>query len=119
MFNKDKNIDSLKELFEETRNYVLLQKDYVKLDIIEKMTKVLSMLFLILISILLGIIALFYLSFTIAYILRPYVGGLSVSFAIITLVIICIIIFAFIFRKALIIHPITNLLANILFNDKE
>ena len=63
-------------------------------------------------------IALFYLSFTLAYVLEPYVGGLTNSYAIITGGILLIGILIYAFRQKLIIQPLTNFLANLLLNDK-
>ena len=61
---------------------------------------------------------LFYLSFTLAYVLEPYVGGLTNSYAIITGGILLIGILIYAFRQKLIIQPLTNFLANLLLNDK-
>lgn len=118
MFATDKTIDSLQALFSEVKHYVDLQKDYVKLDITHKLTILLSTLILILVLVILGMIALLYLSFTLAYVLETYVGGLTNSYAIITggILILGFIIYAF--RKKLIIQPLTNFLANLLLNDK-
>ena len=118
MFANDKTIDNLQALFTEVKRYVDLQKDYVKLDITHKLTILISTLILILGLMVLGMIALLYLSFTLAYILEPYVGGLTNSYAIITggILILGFIIYAF--RKKLIIQPLTNFLANLLLNDK-
>lgn len=118
MFGNDKCIDSMQDLFFEVRKYLELQKDYIKLDLVEKLTIILSTLILILILIILGMIALFYLSFTFAYIIAPYVGGLTGSYAIITGIIVLIIALIYIFRKNLIIRPMTNFLAKVLLNDK-
>ena len=117
MFSTDKTIDNLQALFLEVKKYVDLQKDYVKLDITHKLTVLLSTLILILVLVVLGMIALLYLSFTLAYVLEAYVGGLTNSYAIITggILILGIIIYAF--RKKLIIQPLTNFLANLLLND--
>lgn len=118
MFTTDKTIDNLQALFTEVKHYVDLQKDYVKLDITHKLTVLLSTLILILILVVLGMIALFYLSFTMAYILEPHVGGLMNSYAIITLGILCLGVIIYWLRKQLIIQPLTNFLANLLLNDK-
>ncbi len=118
MFVNDKTIDNLQALLAEVKNYVDLQKDYVKLDITHKLTILISTLILILVLVALGIIALFYLSFTLAYILEPYVGGLTNSYAIITGGILFIGLFVYILRQRLIIQPLTNFLANLLLNDK-
>ena len=118
MFATDKTIDSLQALFTEVKHYVDLQKDYVKLDITHKLTILLSTLILILVLVILGMIALLYLSFTLAYVLEPYVGGLTNSYAIITGGILILGFITYIFRKKLIIQPLTNFLANLLLNDK-
>ena len=118
MFATDKTIDSLQALFTEVKHYVDLQKDYVKLDITHKLTILLSALILILVLVILGMIALLYLSFTLAYVLEPYVGGLTNSYAIITGGILILGFIIYIFRKKLIIQPLTNFLANLLLNDK-
>ena len=118
MFATDRTIDSLQTLFTEVKHYVDLQKDYVKLDITHKLTILLSTLILIFILVVLGMIALFYLSFTLAYVLEPYVGGLTNSYAIITGSILLIGILIYAFRQKLIIQPLTNFLANLLLNDK-
>ena len=118
MFATDKTIDSLQALFTEVKHYVDLQKDYVKLDITHKLTVLLSTLILILILVVLGMIALFYLSFTLAYILEPHVGGLVNSYAIITAGILLIGVVLYWLRKRLIIQPLTNFLANLFLNDK-
>ena len=118
MFSTDKTIDSLQALFTEVKHYVDLQKDYIKLDITHKLTVLLSTLILILVLVILGMIALLYLSFTLAYVLRPYAGGLTNSYAIITGGILLLGILVYVFRQRLIIQPLINFLANLLLNDK-
>ena len=118
MFSTDKTIDNLQTLFTEVKHYVDLQKDYVKLDITHKLTILLSTLILILVLVVLGMIALFYLSFTLAYVLEPLVGGLTTSYAIITGGILLLGARIYGCRQRLIIQPLTNFLANLLLNDK-
>lgn len=117
MFANDKNIDNLQQLFVELKKYAELQKDYVKLHLVEKLTILISSLILVFVLVILGIIALFYLSFTLAYVLAPHVGGLMVSYGIITGCIILLIILIILFRKRLIMQPMVNFLANLLLND--
>ena len=118
MFANEKTIDNLQSLFMEVKKYIDLQKDYVKLDITHKLTILLSTLILILVLIVLGMIALLYLSFTLVYILEPHVGGLTISYAIITGGILLMGILIYGLRKRLIIQPLTNFLVNLLLNDK-
>ena len=118
MFDTDKTIDSLQALYAEAKHYVNLQKDYVKLDITHKLTVLLATLILIFVLVVLGMIALLYLSFTLAYVLEPHVGGLTASYAIITGGILVMAALVYGFRKRLIIQPMTNFLANLLLNDQ-
>lgn len=118
MFINDKTIDNLQVLFSEAKHYIDLQKDYVKLDITYKLAVLLSTLILIFILTVLGMIALFYLSFTLAYILEHHVGGLMNSYAIITGTILLLGILIYGFRQRLIIQPLTNFLANLILNDQ-
>ena len=118
MFANDKNIDNLQQLFVELKKICrAAKKDYVKLHLVEKLTILVSSLILVLVLVILGIIALFYLSFTLAYVLAPHVGGLMVSYGIITGCIILLIILIIFFRKRLIMQPMVNFLANLLLND--
>lgn len=118
MFTNNETIDNLQTLFTEVRHYVDLQKDYIKLDITHKLIVLLSTLILILILVVLGMIALFYLSFTLAYVLEPLVGGLTTSYAIITGGILLIGLIIYWCRQRIIIQPLTNFLANLFLNDK-
>lgn len=118
MFVNDKTIDNLQSLVTEIKKYVDLQKDYVKLDITHKLTVLLSTLILILVLVVIGMIALLYLSFTLAYVLEPHVGGLMNSYAIITGVILLIGALIYLFRQRLIVQPLTTFLANLFINDK-
>ena len=113
MFGTDKNIENLQQLLVEVKKYVELQRDYIKLDIVEKLTVLLSTLILVLIMLILGMIALFYLSFTLAYILEPHVGGLTQSYAIISACIIFLIIVVTINRKRFIERPLVRFLVNL------
>ena len=92
MFANDKNIDNLQQLLAELKKYTELQKDYVKLHLVEKLT-------------------------ILAYVLAPHVGGLMASYGIITGCIILLILLIVLFRKRLIVQPMVNFLANLLLND--
>ena len=83
MFTDDKSIENIQQLFAEFKKFLVLQKEYTKLELTEKLTILLSTLIMILVLTILGMVALFYLLFALAYILEPLVGGLMVSFGII------------------------------------
>ena len=80
MFANDKSIDNLTELFKEVKKYLKLQGEYVKLDLVEKLTTLLSTLTLIFVLIILGTMAAFYLSFMLVYVLASATGSLVAGY---------------------------------------
>ena len=119
MFADDKSIDTLQQLFVEFRKYLKLQKEYTKLEVTEKLSVLLSTLILLLVVGVLAMVALFYLSFALAYILGPLVGGLMVSFSIIAGFHILLIVLIIILRKRLIINPMVKFIAGLFFDNNK
>ena len=114
MFADDKSIENMQQLFIEFKKYLELQKEYTKLEVTEKLSKLLSTLLLVVI---LGVVVLFHLSFTLVYILAPLVGGLMMSFALITCFHILLIVLLVLFRKKLIIDPTVKLIAELFLDN--
>ncbi len=119
MFTDDKSIENIQQLFAEFKKFLVLQKEYTKLELTEKLTILLSTLIMILVLTIFGMVALFYLLFALAYILEPLVGGLMVSFGIIAGINIILIAIIYFFRRQLIISPMVNFLANLFLNDPD
>lgn len=119
MFANDKSIENFQQLLLEVKKYIELQKEYTKLELTEKLTVLLSTLTTVLILIILGMVALFYLLLGFAYILEPLVGGLKISFIIIAGICVLLIVAVMVFRKKLIISPMVNFLARLFLNDSE
>lgn len=117
MFTDDKSIENIQQLFAEFKKYLVLQKEYTKLELTEKLTILLSTLIMILVLTILGMAALFYLLFALAYVLEPRVGGLMVSFSIIAGINILLIAIIYLFRRQLIISPMVNFLAKLFLNN--
>ena len=106
MFADDKSIENMQQLFIEFKKYLELQKEYTKLEVTEKLSKLLSTLLLVLL-----------VSFTLVYILAPLVGGLMMSFALITCFHILLIVLLVLFRKKLIIDPTVKLIAELFLDN--
>ena len=117
MFADDKSIENMQQLFMEFKKYLELQKEYTKLEVTEKLYKLLSTLLLVLLVVILGVVVLFHLSFTLVYILAPLVGGLMMSFALITCFHILLIVLLVLFRKKLIIDPTVKLIAELFLDN--
>lgn len=118
MFANDKSIDNLEALFKEVKKYINLQGQYLKLELVEKLTILLSTLILVFVLGMLGIMALFYFSFMLVYALNSFTNSLIASYAIIGggLLIIAFIIYKM--RQTLIFQPMVNFLAK-LFLDED
>ncbi len=118
MFVDDKSVHNLRQLFVELKKYLELQKEYTRLEITEKLTILLSTLIVVLLVICMGMVALFYLSFTLVYLLAPLVGGSVMSFFLIACFNVLLIVLVLVFRKPLIVNPMTRFLAG-LFLDRN
>lgn len=119
MFTNDKSVENIQQLFIEFKKYLELQKEYTKLEITEKLSILLSTLILLLLVIILGMVALFYFSFTFAYLLAPVVGGLITSFGLITGFHILLIVLVIAFRKEIIINPMVKFIAGLFLNKNK
>lgn len=110
---------NFQQLYEEIKKYVVLQGEYVKVEIVEKMTILLSTLLIIGLIVVLAIAVLFYLCFALAYAIAPVVGSLSVSFVIISLLYVLLIFVLLTFRNKLIINPLVSFLSNLFLKDEN
>ena len=119
MFANDKSIDNLQDLFTEFRNYLELQGQYLRLEAIEKLTILLSTLILIFILVTVGVMALFYFSFMLVYVLATAVGSLIAGYAIVGILLIAIALLIYRFRVPLIFQPMVNFLARLFLDDTK
>lgn len=117
MFANDKSIDNLSSLFKEIKKYLVLQGEYVKLDLVEKLTILLSTLTLIFVLIILGTMAAFYFSFMLVYVLASATGSLIASYAIIGGILILIAFIIYRLRSQLIFRPMVNFLARLFLDE--
>lgn len=115
----DKYVRLLETLFHEGKEYFELKKEFLTLTFIEKASVFISTLVIGFILIILGMIALFYLSFMAAHLIEPYVGGEWESFGIITVFILLLMLLFYRKRKALVIRPLTRFLYLLLKDVKK
>lgn len=74
MLSSDQNIESIAQLVRMLRRHALLEGEYVKFDITERIGKLLSGLTLAVVSFVLGIAILFFLTFSAVHHIEPLVG---------------------------------------------
>lgn len=117
MFSQDKSIDNLESLVKEMKKYIELQGEYLKFDLVEKLTILLGTLILILLITVLSMMAVFYFSFMLVYALEPIIGSLTGSYAMIGGIILLLAFLIYIYRKKLIFQPMVNFLSHLFLDN--
>ena len=119
MFANDKSIENLEQLYKEIKRQIVLQGEYIKLDLVEKLTILLSTLILIFVLLILGIMALFYFSSMLVYTIGDQVGGTAGGYAIMGGAICIIALIVYRFRQKIIFNPMVNFLAQLFLDDEN
>lgn len=117
MFSQDKSIDNLESLVKEMKKYIELQGEYLRFDLVEKLTILLGTLILILLITVLSMMAVFYFSFMLVYALEPITGSLTGSYAMIGGIILLLAFLIYIYRKKLIFQPMVNFLSHLFLDN--
>jgi len=116
MISSDKNVESIGQLITELKDYYLLQKEFVQLDVIDKVVRVSTALIMTIVVFILALLVLFYLSFATVHWLEPLVGT-AWAFAIIAGFFLILLLLAFLLRKPLIERPLVRFLSETLMNS--
>ena len=74
MFSNDKNVETIGQLVETIKHYIGLQKEYLKLDVVDKVVRLLTAFTITLVLVGLLTIVLIYLSFAAAFALGNWLG---------------------------------------------
>ena len=116
---RENSVNNIKELFSEIRKYLVLQKEYGKVEMTEKLSAIMSAMVMGGVVLILSAIALFYLSLGAAYMLAEQVGGMGWSLLIMAGALLLILLIVYLNRKRWIYNPIINFLANLFLNDSK
>ena len=116
MISSDKNIETIAQLIESAKHYVGVQSEYVKLDVIEKVGKLVTLATVSLIVLLLVMMMLIYLSFALAYCLSSYLGTPG-AFALVAGIYLLLLILFVLKRHQWIEKPLVRFLADLLLNS--
>lgn len=112
---KDKLTDELKDIYAEGKNWLELEVKYAKLTVAEKFTTLLSALVIGAICLLLGIVALIFLSFALVRVFESLMPG-WLSFICVAGIMIIIMILLFIFKKHILVDPIARFISRLFFD---
>ena len=115
MLSSDKNVESIVELVEALKEHVGLQKEYLELNVIEKVVKLVTALTVAIVFVILGVAVLFYLSFALVYWMAP-LTGLAMAFFLVALFFVTLLVLLCVFRKKWIEQPLVRFWANTLLN---
>ena len=115
MLSSDKNVESIGQLVEALKAYVGLQKEYLELNAIEKVVRLVTALTVAIVFVILGFAVLFFLTFALVYWLAP-ITGLALAFLLVALLFVGLLALVCMFRKKWIEQPLVRFLANTLLN---
>ena len=115
MLSSDKNVETIAQLVETLKNYIGLQKEYVKLDVIDKVVRLVTAIAIAITFIILGIAVLLFLSFAIVHWLEP-LTGLALAYFLVAAMYLVVLVMVIAFRKSWIERPLVRFMANTLLN---
>ena len=116
MLSSDKNVETIAQLVEIIKHYLGLQKEYLKLDVIDKIVRLLTFAALVIVFVLILVAIMMYLSFALAFWLASYTET-ALAFLVVGGIHLLLIIVIFIFRKKWIEKPLVRFLANLLLGN--
>ena len=117
LLNDGRTQENLHHLGKELKDYAQLQVDYVKLDLVEKLTRLLSFIAYTLALFLLCLVALFFAAFALAHYLAPIVGGLMMGYSLIAVGVFLLVGLVVVGRTRLIVRPLIHYLAGLFWNE--
>ncbi len=117
MLSSDKNVETIGQLAEIVRHYLGLQTEYLKLDVVDKLVRLLTFMALAIVFFLILMGVAMFCSFALAFWLASYTGT-AIAFLVVGVLHLLLILLLFCYRKAWIERPLVHFFANLLLNDK-
>lgn len=111
-------MNRLQSLWSEAKNYLELQKEYLKLDTAEKLSVLLSAVATAVLCLMFAMAALLFLVIAFALWLAKFVGG-AWSFTIMGGAMLLFIVIVLVGRKRWIVQPLTRFVAGLFVNEGE
>lgn len=106
-------------LWKDLKKYVDLNVDYLKVASTEKLTIILSSMAVIAVIMILGGIALFYISFSCVYLIKEWVGSEALAYLIVGAAMIVLLYVVYLMRVRLIVNPIARFLSKLFLNPNR
>ena len=115
MLSNDKNVETFAQLIETLKHYLGLQAEYVKLDVIDKVVRLITAAALTIVFCFLLVIIVLFASFAFAFWLEKYIG-MGWSFILVAVLHLLAFFMVIHFRKSWIEKPIVHFLAELLLS---
>ena len=115
MLSSDKNIETLAQLIGQLKDYAGLQTEYVKLDVIQKVVRLLTAAALAVVLFLIGIAVMLFVALGLASWLSGIMGW-TPAFFVVAGVHLLLLLLVVTFRRAWIERPLVSFLANLLMD---
>ena len=115
MLSSDKNVETIAQLIEVLKHYLGLQTEYVKLDVIDKVVRLLTAATLAVLFFLIIVAVVMYFSFAAAFWLSAYTG-MTKAFLIVGAFHLLLFFLLIVFHKTWIEKPLVRFLANLLLS---
>lgn len=111
--------NNYKKLIEDSKKYLGLRYDLLRLELLEKLTKIIALIVMIIVFAVLVMGALVYFSFAFVAWMRPFFGSAVVPLCIIGGIFVVLMGLIYAFRSQLLINPLISHLSEILFHESS
>lgn len=108
-----------KEVISEVKSYASMRFDLIRLELLEKLSKIISLILLVFVCVLISIIVFTYLSILLLLWLNDVFSSMIPGVCIVAGVYAILLTAMIIFRKKVFLNPIVSALSKIIFSDKE
>ncbi|MBR1503426.1 MAG: phage holin family protein [Prevotella sp.] len=115
MLSSDKNVENIAQLIEVLKHYLGLQTEYVKLDVVDKVVRLLTAAALAILFFFITIAVLMFFSFAFAYWLANFIGT-ALAFVVVAVIHLLFFLIIIHFRKSWIEKPLVHFLATLLLS---
>ena len=107
------------KLWQAARGQIKTELDYTKLTLAEKTSILLSRIFIVAITILVGMSVLLFLALSLAQLLAKATGSAAVAYLIVAFILIVIVLGVYAFKKQLIIDPVARFVSKLFLSPDE
>lgn len=115
MLSSDKNVETIAQLAEIVKHYIGLQGEYLKLDVIDKLVRLLTATALAVVFFLILLAVALYCSMAFAFWIATFTGK-AAAFLIVGGIHFLLLVLFIVYRKSIIERPLVRFLANLLMS---